>query len=780
MFFFVLSQPVISQKMSKGDVGIMKTDAKIQELVNSYGNWFTNPDHENSAGGAGRMTKDLYPYTAMFSPIQINRTKIKNRLVMAPMGNIDMCEETGRPNDKMLQYFFARAKGGVGLITTGLVPISFGIDNSVIEPGKLSYFPRIDRSRTVFAGWRDLAQGVHNFGAKIFIQLTPGLGRVGNPQCLVNQYKFPVSASFNPNFYMPQIPCMRLSDRKLNRIIRNAGQAAADAMAAGIDGVYLHGHEGYLLEQMTNPAFNRRKLGRFADWQRFGIDMVKEMRRRVGPHYPIMYRIDLSLALNETYGEEGMSKPPLKKFRNGRTIDETLEYMENLVKAGVDIFDVDLGCYDNWWLPHPPSGMPAGCFLEVSRIVKERFRERGVKSNAGFDVPIVAVGKLGYPDLAEKAIRDGYCDMVMLGRPLLADPEWPAKAYSGRVEEITPCIGCQEGCINEFVEGGHPQCAVNPRTGFEHIYPENPPKADRVKKIAVVGAGPAGVVLSITAARRGHKVELFEKSGQIGGKTIPGSVPKIKFDVANYRKHLEHMLAKAEKEYDLKVHLNSAVDLEKLSEGAYDSIVFATGAKETLPPIPGLDKVKHVQATDLLMNPGLLGDAKSVVIVGGGEVGCETAYWLSYEHGCQVKVVEMLPYFMEGVCTANRGYLIYYLKKAGVELINYAKVVSLDDEGVHVIRNVSKGVPDPYVTWQPVLPKNIENPLAPKIGNDEKEITLKADLVVFATGAKPDDSLFYEAQAGRIAPELYNIGDSFAGGRVLEATRAAYALGIKL
>ncbi|HHY64021.1 MAG TPA: hypothetical protein GX501_03150 [Clostridiaceae bacterium] len=140
----------------------------------------------------------------------------------------------------------------------------------------------------------------------------------------------------------------------------------------------------------------------------------------------------------------------------------------------------------------------------------------------------------------------------------------------------------------------------------------------------------------------------------------------------------------------------------------------------------------------------------------------------------------MLPYFMEGVCTANRGYLIYYLKKAGVELINYAKVVSLDDEGVHVIRNVSKGVPDPYVTWQPVLPKNIENPLAPKIGNDEKEITLKADLVVFATGAKPDDSLFYEAQAGRIAPELYNIGDSFAGGRVLEATRAAYALGIKL
>jgi 2-enoate reductase len=158
----------------------------------------------------------------------------------------------------------------------------------------------------------------------------------------------------------------------------------------------------------------------------------------------------------------------LRKITNGRTAAETLEYMENLVKRGVDIFDVDLGCYDNWWLPHPPAGMPAGCFLEVSKLAKEHFEKKGILSNAGFHVPIVAVGKLGYPDFAEKALRDGLCDMVMLGRPLLADPEWPNKAYAGRVDEIRPCIGCQEGCINEFVDGGHPQCAVNPRTGFEH------------------------------------------------------------------------------------------------------------------------------------------------------------------------------------------------------------------------------------------------------------------------------------------------------------------------
>ena len=375
----------------------MKIDKEVQELVDSYGKWVKD-NIENKAGGTGRMTKELYPYDSIFSPIKINSITIKNRVVMGPMGNIDMCEETGRPNDKMLQYFFARAKGGVGLLTTGLIPISHGVDNTVTEPRKLSYFPRIDGTRTNLVGWRDLAQGCHAFGSKIFIQLTPGLGRVGNPQCLVDSMKFPGSASINPNFYISEIPCLRLSGRKLDKIIKNAGQAAANAKVCGIDGVYLHGHEGYLLEQLTNPAFNRRSIGKYSDYQRFGIDLIKEIRARVGKDYPIMYRIDLSLALNETYGEEGMNVKALKKFKNGRSIKETLNYMENLVKAGVDIFDVDLGCYDNWWLPHPPAGMPAGCFLEVSKIVKEYFRNNNIKSNAGLEVPVVAVGKLGYPD----------------------------------------------------------------------------------------------------------------------------------------------------------------------------------------------------------------------------------------------------------------------------------------------------------------------------------------------------------------------------------------------
>lgn len=757
----------------------LRTDAPIQELCDHFGDWFRD-GVKNCAGNAARMTKELYPYTSIFSPIRVNRMTIKNRVVMAPMGNLMMCEEHGRPSEKMIRYFVARAKGGVGLITSGLIPISDRIDPTVTEVGGKVMMPRISPARTLMSGWRDLAQQCHGYGSRFFIQLTPGLGRVGPPTCLVQQTKFPVSASFNRNFYIPELPCLRLSDRKLTRIIKNAGQAAADAKACLIDGVYLHGHEGYLLEQMTNRAFNRRKLGKYADWQRFGLDMVREIRRRVGPNYPIMYRIDLSLALNETYGGRMDQVASLKKFKNGRSVAETLDYMENLVKAGVDLFDVDIGCYDNWWLPHPPAGMPAGCFLPVSRIVKEHFAQKGIRSNAGVEVPVVAVGKLGYPDVCERALRGGDCDMVMLGRPLLADPEWCNKAYEGRVEDICPCIGCQEGCVNEFVEGGHIQCAVNARTGFEDSLPERGPAPEKQKRIAVVGGGPAGIVFAVQAAKRGHTVELLEKSGQLGGRVVPGSVPAVKFDIKNYLAWLNGQVRQAQQRPNFTLRLNTPVTTEWLSGQKFDTIVFAVGTRNACPPIPGLDKVKAVQAVDLLVNPGLLGDAKKVVVAGGGVVGCETAYWLRYEQGREVKVVEMLPNFMEGVCTANRGHLLHYMEKAGVELYNCAKVTSFEPGKVHISRNVSKGAPNPYNTWQPLLPENIPNPLAPKLGPETREVTLDADLVVLAMGGRPDDAAYFEALAANAAPEIYNIGDSFAGGRVLEANRAAFRLAARV
>ena len=208
----------------------------------------------------------------------------------------------------------------------------------------------------------------------------------------------------------------------------------------------------------------------------------------------------------------------------------------------------------------------------------------------------------------------------------------------------------------------------------------------------------------------------------------------------------------------------------------FDTVITAVGTRSSVPQIKGVEKVKTVLATDLLADPKKMGNAENIVIVGGGIVGCETAYWLSYEYAKKVTVVEMLPYLMDGICTANRGHLLYYMKKNGVRLMNMTKVTSFSENCVNVAQNKHKNVPDPYNTWQPVLPKNVVNPLAPKIGQEYESETVPADLVVFATGSKADDRLFYELMAINAAPEVYNIGDSLKGKSVFEATRAAFRL----
>ena len=746
-----------------------------QKWEKFFGDWA-----EDSAVCAdGEMSQNLFPYTELFSPININRLKIKNRVVMAPIGNITMCDELGRPSNKMIEYYAARAKGGTGLINSGLVPVGQSVEATLTEKKNQTVMPRINGSRTVWPGWRDIASKVHSYGGKFFIQLSPGLGRVGSPECLINKYKLPLSSSWNPAFYMPEVPCRPIHDCELKKLIKLTGQAAADAKVLTIDGVYLHGHMGYLIEQMSDTAWNRRWFGRYraSKWQRFPIDLVKEIRRRCGAAYPITYRLDLTTLLNATYGERMKKIKPLRKFTNERTIDMTLELMKNLVKAGVDAFDVDLGCYDDLWLPHLPQPMPPGSYREVAAVVKKYFTDNAIKSNAGFPVPIIAVGKMGYPDMAEKSLRTGQCDMVMLGRPLLADPEWANKSYSGRVAEISPCIGDLEGCVGEFVNGGHPQCAVNPRTGFEDVIPAEVVRTLAPKKVAVVGGGPAGVMCACMAAERGHAVTLFEKNDSVGGTLIPGAVPKTKFDMANYLRYMRTQVELASKKYGLTVRYNTAADAALLKEGQFDAIVTAVGASPIKFPVPGIDKPHVIQAIDFLRNPSVADKAEHIVIIGGGVVGVEMAHFLAYEKNKKdITVVEMLPYFMKLSNTPTRGYLIHYIQKKGVKLFNCTKLVSIDDASVTVKRNFSKSVPDPYNTWTPVLPDNVENPLARPIKNNERDVVLSAELVILSMGFSPNDKLYAECVKQQLAPSVYNIGDSSVSARVLEATKAAFSV----
>jgi 2-enoate reductase len=643
-----------------------------------------------------------------------------------------------------------------------------------MEGDKLSYFPRIDRSRTNIAGWRDLSYAVHSYGSKIFIQLTAGLGRVGNPECLTKQLKLPVSASFNPNYYIPAIPCMRLSDAKIKKIVKKTGQAAVDAQVAGLDGVYLHGHEGYLIEQLTNSAFNRRKLGRYADPMQFGIDMVKNIRARCGKNFPIMYRIDLSLALNATYGSKMNKVKSLKKFRGERAIETTLEYMDKLVEAGVDMFDVDLGCYDNWWLPHPPATMPSGCFVDIAEIAKKHFEEKQILTNAGQKVAVVAVGKLGYPDLAESVLRENTADMVMLARPLLADPDWANKAYMGDTKHITPCIGCHEGCIKEFLEGGHPQCAVCPRTAFEDV--DNFVPAKKVKRIAVVGAGPAGVVASKTLLARGHKVDLYEKDNAVGGVLRLASVAKNKYELRNYVEYLATAVEDMKQNPNFAVHFGTTATMEMLKQQQYDAIIFATGSSCVGLNIDGA-VLPHVHTViEALEKPEIFDNANSVAIVGGGDSGCELAYMLAYERNKKVTILESAPTLMTNTCTANRGHILHYLEKIGVKTYNCAKVQKIEEGYVNILANVHKSVPNPNKTWEPILPKNVVNPLEKKIKEKRRAVAVDADVVIFAAGTHSNNDLYYQAYTAQIAPEIYAIGDARQCGKVFGAVKDAYNL----
>lgn len=713
-------------------------------------------------------------YSKLFEPKNIGKCKIKNRIIMAPMGNINMADPIGRPLPKMIDYFTERAKGGTGLLITGLIPVSQGIDPTVSEDNDTTYFPRIDSSsRTRLSGWRDLAASVQSYDSKIFIQLTAGLGRVGSPEPALKG-KVLKSASINKNFYVPQLPHLPFSDRGIKKIVKSFGQSAVNAKVAGFNGVQLHGHEGYLMDQLTSAPWNRRKFGRYKNKFQFAIDVVREIKSRCGENFPIIYRIDLTQALEESYGKEVFDK----KFRGmERTIEEGMKFCKVLVEVGVDAFDVDKGCYDNWFWPHPP-----GYFQDAPYVEELAGALKGYFNDNNIDIPVIAVGKMGDPNVALEVLEKDWADFVMLGRPLLADPYWPTKVREGRTREITHCIGDQEGCIQSFILGGHPCCAINPYTGFEDT--KKVIKTDNPKNIAIVGAGPGGCEAAKTLFDRGHNVTLFEKENKVGGQFVAASKLNIKHDVLKYIDNLQYQMDLL-KEQGLKIEYNKEVKAEEL-KNKYDVIICSNGIKPFVPNIKGLEKIRSSESREFLYNDMTLPkDVKKVVIVGGGVVGCELAYSLAYEKNLDVTIIEMLPHLMNGVVHANRSMLLWMMMGYGsptgkeediiknpISAYTSSKVVKFE-EG-KVIINANKKRFDPYTPWTTLVPENIHNPFDKKLDpNDMEEIHLETDYVVFSTGGQANDSLYYELIKDDPSKEIYCIGDAKDPKRAWEAITSA-------
>jgi 2-enoate reductase len=713
-------------------------------------------------------------YKEIFEPGQIGRCKLKNRIIMAPMGNINMADPIGRPLSKMIDYFTERAKGGTGLLITGLIPVSYGSDPTVSEDSDTTYFPRIDgSSRTRLAGWRDLAASVHSYDSKIFIQLTAGLGRVGSPEPALKG-KLLKSASINKNFYVPQLPHLPFTDMGIKRIVKAFGQSAVNAKVSGLDGVQLHGHEGYLMDQLTSLPWNRRKFGRYKNKFQFAIDVVKEIKERCGKDFPIIYRIDLTQALSESYGSEVFKK----NFKGmERTIEEGLKFCKILYEAGVDAFDVDKGCYDNWFFPHPPA-----YFDDIPYVEEIAGRLKAFFSKENIPAKVIAIGKLGKPEVAQKVLKEGMADFIMLGRPLLADPYWPQKVKENRIKEIIHCIGDQEGCIQSFILGGHPCCAMNPYTGFEDT--KRLVKADKIKKVAVIGAGPGGCEAAKTAFLRGHEVTLYEKTSQVGGQLFLGSKLKIKHDLARYVENLQYQMTSLQKN-GLEIKYNTTVEAEDIRNN-YDVIICSNGIKPFIPKIEGIEEIPHMEARAFLENNmDLPSNIKKLTVVGGGVVGCEIAYSLAKEKGLEVTVVEMLPDLMTGVVHANRSMLLWLMMGRGstsgnpqdklnqpIRAYTASRVCKFENGKVIIKANRKRS--NPYMPWITLIPENIHNPFNKKLNpEDIEELKIDSDYVIFATGGIAEDSMYYELLKTSKHSEVYCIGDAKQPQRAWEAISSA-------
>jgi 2-enoate reductase len=656
-----------------------------------------------------------HTFKNLLKSIKIGNIEIKNRIAMAPMGIGGMTNLDGGPGSRALDYYIERARGGVGLIITSLFKVENEID--ALPQGFMLISP------VALAPFTELAETVHALGTKIFVQLTAGFGRVASPRLLRGK---PVSASAIPYYWNPALTCKELTVEEVERLAKAFGPISHILAEAGIDGVELHGHEGYLFDQFTTGLWNHRSDRYGGDLPGrlfFPIEVLKEIKKQVGDNFPVQYRFALRHYIK---GYNTGALPGEEYVEAGQNIEEGLRMAKILEEAGFDALHVDAGCYDSWYWPHPPGYQKHGCMVDMAEEVKKIVK-----------IPVIAVGRLDIPELAEQVIAEGKADIVAVGRGLLADPFWVKKIEEGQPEQIRPCIGCHEGCMNRLVNDKPLSCAVNPACGRERTHTLQPAKERQ--NVMVIGGGISGMEAARVAKSRGHKVVLYEKSTQLGGHLIEASMPAFKKDELRllnwYKNELENL--------GVEVYLNSEVTLDLIGEKKPDVTIVSTGSKPVVLDAPGITKERIVMTvTDLLLDNKKAGE--TVVVIGGGQVGCETAIWLA-QQGKKVTVVEKLDKLMSTdppIPRMNRMMLLDLLNFYKVNLLMNTSLLEVKDNEVVVINKL--------------FYKN----------------TLKTDTVVLAVGLIPNQDLYRELQ-GKIH-NLYLIGDSRQARNIMGAIWDAY------
>lgn len=593
-------------------------------------------------------------YQKLYTPINIGKLEIPNRYAMAPMGPLGLGDCEGGWNQRGIDYYTRRAKGGTGLIITGVTFSDTEVEKPSFPNTPNSTYNPVQFVRTS----REMTERVHAYGSKIFLQMSGGFGRVTIP---TNLGEFPpVSASAIPHRWLDKT-CRPLTVEEIHGIVKSFGKGAYNAKRAGFDGIEIHAvHEGYLIDQFAISFFNHRTDeygGSLENRLRFAKEIREEIAKTCGWDFPVAMRFSLKSMIKD-WREGGL---PGEDFEEkGRDIPEGIEAAKLLVKYGYDALDVDAGTYDAWWWNHPPMYMGKAPYKKFAKIVKDNV-----------DVPVIMAGRVDNPDTALECLEDGTCDMISLGRPLLADPDIIKKIRTNRVEQIRPCISCQEGCMGRIQAYSMINCAVNPQAGKERVSDYRP--VMKKKKVLIIGGGVAGCEAARVLAERGHEPVLYEASGRLGGNLIPGGAPDFKEDDIALADWYEEELNRL----NVEVHLNSMADETLATDPQFDAVIVATGSRPKMFSLGDDDKV--YAAEEVLTGKKETGD--KVVVVGAGLVGCELALDLA-KKGKDVTIVEALDKVMAvngPLCSANKDMLERLIPFNGIKVQCSARVTGYKD-----------------------------------------------------------------------------------------------------
>ena len=641
-------------------------------------------------------------YQELFTPVKVGSITIKNRFAMAPMGPLGLADANGGWNQRGIDYYVERAKGGTGLIITGVT-----FFDQVVEKQDPSTVPNPLYKPVSFVKTScEMTERVHAYGSKIFLQLSGGFGRVTIPTNVGDIP--PIAPSPIPHRWLDKT-CREISREEIQAIVRQFGEAAYHAKRAGFDGVQIHAvHEGYLMDQFAISMFNQRTDeygGPLENRLRFARETVEEIKKRCGEDFPVTLRFSVKSMIKDWR----VGALPGEDFEEkGRDVAEGLEAARLLESYGYDALDTDVGTYDAWWWNHPPMYQEKGLYRKYCKMVKEVV-----------SIPVFCAGRMDDPDMALEAIRSGVCDIIDLGRPLLADPDYCNKLRAGRCREIRPCISCQEGCMGRVAEYSLINCAVNPQAARERVTAYAP--VLRQKKVLIVGGGVAGCEAARVLAIRGHLPVLYEKGSRLGGNLLPGGAPEFKEDDLALARWYADELARLR----VPVYLNTVLTRSQILEQDCDALIIATGSTPQVFSLGDDDRV--YTAAQVLLGEKDCG--RETVVVGGGLVGCETALWLA-QHGKKVTIVETLDGLMAAngpLCHANRDMLEALLPFQGVTVVTGAEVKCYRN-GVLSLAAAGRG----------------------------REIP--CDSVILAVGYREEDSLYRELEFD--VPELYLLGDA--------------------